>query len=40
MSVRTWEQFGCRAAGRDLTRAEWRDLLPNRAYRPICPSET
>ena len=36
--VRTWERFACHAAGRDLTRAEWHDLVPNRAYRPACPA--
>jgi WD40 repeat protein len=35
--VLTWERFACRDAGRDLTRAEWNDLLPNRAYRRVCP---
>jgi WD40 repeat protein len=35
--VRTWERFACRAAGRDLTREEWHDLVPNRRYRPACP---
>ncbi len=37
MDVTTWERFACRAAGRDLTRAEWHDLLPSRPYRPVCP---
>jgi len=23
-------------AGRDLSRAEWADLLPNRPYRHVC----
>ena len=36
MDVRSWEQFACQAAGRDLTHAEWHDLLPNRAYQPDC----
>jgi WD40 repeat protein/class 3 adenylate cyclase/tRNA A-37 threonylcarbamoyl transferase component Bud32 len=36
--VRTWEHFACRAAGRDLTRAEWNDVLPNRAYQHVCPA--
>jgi WD40 repeat protein/class 3 adenylate cyclase len=36
--VRTWERYACRAAGRDLTRAEWHDLTPNRAYHPVCPA--
>ena len=35
--VRTWERFACRAAGRDLTRQEWNDLVPNRPYRQVCP---
>jgi WD40 repeat protein/class 3 adenylate cyclase/energy-coupling factor transporter ATP-binding protein EcfA2 len=35
--LRTWVRFACRVAGRDLTRAEWRDLLPGRPYRHICP---
>jgi WD40 repeat protein len=38
MDVNTWEQFACRVAGRSLTRAEWQDALPNRAYRPTCPA--
>lgn len=38
--VRPWEQFACRAAGRDLTHAEWHDLLPNRPYLSICPTST
>jgi WD40 repeat protein len=36
MDVNTWERFACRAAGRELTRSEWHDLLPNRAYRAVC----
>ena len=40
MNVNTWEQFACRVAGRNLTRAEWHDALPNRAYRPTCPAGT
>ena len=34
---RTWERFACQVAGRDLTRAEWADLLPNRPYEHVCP---
>jgi WD40 repeat protein len=34
--VKSWKRFACRVAGRDLTPAEWHDLLPNRAYRPVC----
>ena len=40
MDVKTWEQSACRVAGRNLTRAEWHDVLPNRAYRPTCPAGT
>jgi WD40 repeat protein/class 3 adenylate cyclase/energy-coupling factor transporter ATP-binding protein EcfA2 len=32
-----WERFACQVAGRDLTRAEWADLLPNRPYQHVCP---
>jgi WD40 repeat protein len=35
-AVQSWERFACQAAGRDLTPAEWHDLLPNRSYRPVC----
>ena len=36
MDAVTWEHFACRVGGRDLSRAEWRDVLPNRGYRPVC----
>jgi WD40 repeat protein/class 3 adenylate cyclase/energy-coupling factor transporter ATP-binding protein EcfA2 len=39
IDVRTWERHACQVAGRDLTRAEWRDLLPNRPYRRSCPQQ-
>ena len=32
-----WSAHACRVAHRNLTRAEWRDLLPERAYRRVCP---
>jgi class 3 adenylate cyclase/WD40 repeat protein/tRNA A-37 threonylcarbamoyl transferase component Bud32/energy-coupling factor transporter ATP-binding protein EcfA2 len=35
--VGTWQRFACRAVGRDLTREEWNDLLPNRPYQSVCP---
>ena len=35
--LRTWERFACQVAGRELTRAEWADLLPNRPYQHVCP---
>ena len=34
--ARTWVSFGCGLAGRDLTRAEWDDVIGDRAYRPTC----
>ena len=37
MDLRTWERFACQVAGRDLTRAEWKDVLPDRPYRHVCP---
>jgi hypothetical protein len=37
IDVRTWERYACQVAGRDLTRAEWADLLPNRPYQRLCP---
>ncbi|MBV9808635.1 MAG: protein kinase [Solirubrobacterales bacterium] len=39
-NVTTWERFACRAAGRALTPQEWHDLLPGRAYQPVCPNTT
>jgi WD40 repeat protein len=36
MRLTAWRRFACRAAGRDLTRGEWSDLLPNRPYRHTC----
>ena len=35
--VQRWVSYACQVAGRDLTRAEWHDFLPNRAYRHVCP---
>jgi WD40 repeat protein len=37
MNVGAWERFACQVAGRNLTQAEWRDILPNRAYMRVCP---
>jgi WD40 repeat protein/class 3 adenylate cyclase/tRNA A-37 threonylcarbamoyl transferase component Bud32/energy-coupling factor transporter ATP-binding protein EcfA2 len=34
---RSWERFACQVAGRDLTRAEWHAVLPNRPYQRVCP---
>jgi WD40 repeat protein/DNA-binding SARP family transcriptional activator len=32
-----WKARACRVARRNLTRTEWRDFLPERRYRPVCP---
>jgi WD40 repeat protein len=32
-----WAERACRVANRQLTRAEWTAVLPNRPYRPVCP---
>jgi len=32
-----WKTQACRIAHRNLTRAEWRDFLPRRHYRAVCP---
>jgi WD40 repeat protein/class 3 adenylate cyclase/tRNA A-37 threonylcarbamoyl transferase component Bud32 len=37
MDPRTWERFACKVAGRDLTPAEWDDLLPDRDHQRVCP---
>jgi WD40 repeat protein len=34
--LHTWIGFACQVAGRDLTRAEWNDVLPNRPYEHVC----
>ena len=31
-----WARHACAVAGRTLTRAEWRDALPDRKYAPAC----
>jgi WD40 repeat protein len=38
MDVPTWERFACQVAGRNLTRTEWHDLVPNRPYQAVCPT--
>jgi WD40 repeat protein/class 3 adenylate cyclase len=38
MSVRDWEDRACQTAGRTLSRAEWKQYLPDRPYRPACAS--
>jgi WD40 repeat protein len=31
-----WAAQACSVAGRDLTRAEWTTLIPDRPYEPVC----
>ena len=31
-----WSRHACRVAGRELTRAEWDEFVPDQDYRPIC----
>jgi WD40 repeat protein len=32
----SWARRACTVAGRTLTRAEWKDALPERGYAPEC----
>ena len=32
----SWRRYACQVAGRDLSRAEWQELLPDRSYRSVC----
>ncbi len=32
-----WERYACQVAGRDITPAEWADVLPDRPYQHVCP---
>jgi WD40 repeat protein len=32
----SWARHACDVAGRPLTRAEWKDALPERPYAPAC----
>ncbi|MGN6170923.1 MAG: WD40 repeat domain-containing protein, partial [Solirubrobacteraceae bacterium] len=37
MNVAAWERFACQVAGRDMTPAEFKQILPNRPYMRVCP---
>jgi WD40 repeat protein/class 3 adenylate cyclase len=37
VTLQAWEAAACRIANRNLTRAEWREFLPGRHYRRLCP---
>ena len=39
MDVAAWERFACQVAGRNLTRADWQGVLPNRSYMRVCPAK-
>jgi cytochrome c oxidase assembly factor CtaG len=32
-----WKVQACRVAHRNLTRTEWREFVPERGYRQVCP---
>ena len=34
-----WKRNACLVAGRELTRREWRDVLPGRQYRTVCSDD-
>jgi hypothetical protein len=36
--LQTWIRFACQVASRDLTRAKWADLLPDRPFQHVCPA--
>jgi hypothetical protein len=33
----SWVDRACSIAGRNLTREEWKEYFPNRAYQVSCP---
>ena len=37
VSPDAWTRHACRVAARDLTRAEWDELVPDQDYRGVCP---
>ena len=37
MDVSSWERFACQVAGRDMTPAEFHQILPDRPYMHVCP---
>ena len=37
LDVHHWEEAACRIAGRNLTKAEWQQYIPDRPYQSTCP---
>ena len=37
VSPDAWSRQACRVAGRELTRSEWEQLVPDQDYRAVCP---
>jgi hypothetical protein len=38
-SPEAWKRHACLVAGRDLTRQEWEDVLPERPYQAVCSGD-
>ena len=38
-TVEAWKGHACLVAGRELTRDEWDDALPDRTYTPVCNAD-
>jgi hypothetical protein len=36
LAPRVWRDLACAIAGRELTRSEWEEVLPDRPYREVC----
>jgi hypothetical protein len=36
LAPRLWRDLACAIAGRELTRREWDEVLPDRPYRDVC----
>ncbi len=39
MSHEAWKRHACLVAGRELTQAEWSEVLPERPYQAVCSAE-
>ena len=37
IDIAHWEQMACAIAGRNLSRAEWQQYLPDQPYHVTCP---